>query len=316
MIAHAYEMRLAGQMTVRQFMLRRVIRLYPLYLVGTVIGIAVGAAAILFRRPEALSPALFAGSVATGLLMLPALPAAGALFPLNSPAWSLSFELMSNVAFATLLRAGKLSDRWLAATIIAGGAALILTTIAYGGISGDADWLSAPAGGARVGFSFFAGVGLYRIREALPNAPKIPAPVLGLTLLLLFAIQPPGAWDAAYQLAATMICFPALVFLGARVEPAPVLAPIFRVLGLTSYGLYALHKPTEELLVGALTVTHVPIAVATPWAGWAFLTALIAVSALAHRYFDAPIRARAADRLLARPGVTPRSRLTRSSASI
>ena len=99
-IAYAYDRRLAGEMTARQFMLARLVRLYPLYILGTVIftaGIAIGLASgipfELWNGDKLLWAALPA------FFMLPSYAEGfSTLYPLNGPTWSLMLDLCVNCA--------------------------------------------------------------------------------------------------------------------------------------------------------------------------------------------------------------------------
>ena len=91
------------------FMKARLIRLYPMYLLGLAIGLALSGA----RRPARLAAGAAGRSSASsplfGLAFLPAPPhvelgLAGHLYPLNAPAWSLFFELVANLVYALVAR--------------------------------------------------------------------------------------------------------------------------------------------------------------------------------------------------------------------
>lgn len=117
-IAMTYEARLRAGMGVAAFFRRRVIRLYPVYAIGGLLGVAV-----MLALPEKRMGAGYAlSALVSQAAMLPEALVRGAdgPFPLNPPAWSLFFEIWGNLAFALLVP--RLPTRWLAATV---GLALI-----------------------------------------------------------------------------------------------------------------------------------------------------------------------------------------------
>ena len=102
-LTFAYQEKLDGGWSTRDFLATRIARLYPLYLLGFVLGLLV-----------ALSdPAIHFGpqgwvSAIPNLLLLPAWVGPHSkpphAFPYNIPAWSLFFEVVANVLHALFLR--------------------------------------------------------------------------------------------------------------------------------------------------------------------------------------------------------------------
>jgi peptidoglycan/LPS O-acetylase OafA/YrhL len=154
-IAYAYQEPLRAGLRRRDFMLARFIRLYPMFVVGLVFGIA---ARWIYARPSNLNP--FFDNVGFNLVMLPfplQYPAkVDNLFPLNFPAWSLFYELIAYMIFALLTP--RLNNRRLAVLIAIGFLMLIVTGVTEGSLD-RGTWRPSVLGGfARVTFSFFAGV--------------------------------------------------------------------------------------------------------------------------------------------------------------
>ncbi|MFL5286868.1 MAG: acyltransferase family protein [Rhodopila sp.] len=98
-IAHAYDERLAHGMTWRQFMAVRIIRLYPMLLLGTAMGAVLFIAAHLARHEAGVMATLL--MAAGSFMLLPVGLAAGTVaYPVNIAAWSLFFEwLFTTVEF-------------------------------------------------------------------------------------------------------------------------------------------------------------------------------------------------------------------------
>jgi peptidoglycan/LPS O-acetylase OafA/YrhL len=104
-IAHAYEARLFAGLSWRQVMRDRIARLYPLYLLGIFVGFLSAAVALALGGGtlETLSGIVLAFFSGLTFLPLPTMHETPVLFPLNSPGWSLFFEVVVNVIYALLL---------------------------------------------------------------------------------------------------------------------------------------------------------------------------------------------------------------------
>jgi len=287
-IAHAYGANLERGGGFWPFMRARLIRLYPLYLIGLMLGALVVGLQMMTGVEEGSRLSLIVGALA-GLLFLPQPSAApGAmLYPLNPPAWSLLFELIANAIYALVAR----FLTWtVLATIIAAGAILIVVTISsHVDVRGPGWlWSHVDAGFARVLFDFFAGVALYRLHKRV-RLPSLPwwAAVAAFVAIIAVPVRP--EWAAIYDIAAILALMPLLVCLSANGRVPRRAATICGVLGLLSYGVYALHVPIwwslhlvlswlgSEPAANALTAFTVVI-----FAGLA--------SAALTRFYDQPVR--------------------------
>ncbi len=240
-IQHAYSARLEQGLGLAAFMRLRVIRLYPLYVLGTAIGAAIFAAQMLFGLGGDVRAAL--ASLVLGVLFLPAwrwLSADHAhLYPFDFPSWSLFWELVINLLYAVIVR--KLGWRLLVALLWIGAAMLFVCAGWYGQLSGGSNFTNAASGGLRVVYSFFAGVAIYRIRQAgLLRGLRLPPVVAGAILIVILALRPEPA--VAYDLAAILIAFPLLVFASTG-EPQERPCRACAFLGRISYPIYVLHIP-------------------------------------------------------------------------
>jgi peptidoglycan/LPS O-acetylase OafA/YrhL len=296
-IAHAYERDLVGGMGRRRFLLARVIRLYPLYLLGLVLG---AAAMWTYQRPP--SQANFLATLGANLLMLP-YPAFDPtnldLFPFNFPAWSLFAELVANVVYALL--APRLSNRLLACLVAAG----LLGLVAMGVVAGTLDLgtlRTGLAGGiARVGFSFFAGVALHRLWQVRPTRVALHPAMLFALLILPLLVKPDGPGGWLYQLAVVAIYMPLMVWLGAGSRASGGWRTACATLGALSYPLYVIHAPVWTAVRAfngwqGNTVLHD----AAPWSGLILTATLCAVAWWLDRSVDFPLRRRLSRRLLGR----------------
>ncbi|MBX3479666.1 MAG: acyltransferase [Caulobacter sp.] len=278
---------------------RRLIRLYPLALLGLLAGAAAAfALAAGGLRPLEDRPALY---LVLGALFLPWL-GGGLISPFNGPAWSLQLELWINLAYGFVAR--WLTDRRLAVIVAIAGAGLLAVSLVNGQFDGgfannDPGRSAGPwsylVGWLRVGFSFPLGILLHR-RWAAGRLHRIAS---GMTLwlapaaLLLVALPPPGL-TPLYDLAMVGLLFPLLVVLCANAAVGGAARTVSGLMGRLSYGLYVLHGP---ILVGFRELEPAGMSPAgrLGWYGLAALCAIVA-AALAERWIDRPARRWAARR--------------------
>ncbi|MBI1406563.1 MAG: acyltransferase family protein [Caulobacter sp.] len=281
------------------FAVKRLVRLYPLALLGLLLGAAVAVALSLGGlRPLEDRPALY---LILGALFLPWL-GGGLISPFNGPAWSLQLELWINIAYGFVAR--RLSNRRLAAIVALAGTALIAVTLVNGQFDGgfanndparSAGPWSYLVGWLRVGFAFPLGILLHRLWAAgrLQKIASGMTPWLAPAALLLVALPPPGL-TPLYDLAAVLLLFPLLVVLCANAAVSGPARTASAVTGRLSYGLYVLHGP---ILVAfrELEPAGLSPAMRLGWYGMAAACA-IAAAALAERWIDRPARRWAARR--------------------
>lgn len=318
-LAHAYGQRLReGRLSTGAFLKVRLIRLYPLYLLG--LAIALIPPLVILLKGWGGNPVSETLVVAgAGLLFLPMPPVftwtANLLYPLNGPAWSLFFELIANIVYAAIAR--FLSPRVFAVMLPVLALATAFTVMRHTETEGPGWlWQHFDAGLARVLFDFFAGVAIYRLREHLmakgTSLPAIPA-WLGVALLLaIFAVPATGVWRQAFDALAAIVLMPLLVTLVSGAKVNGRLARLCGLLGTLSYGVYVLHVPLLGVSLLALDIIHVQL----PYGFlMVVLMALIAGStaALAHYVYDTPIR-RWLTKALSSPAKLPKTHLTAGEA--
>lgn len=290
------------------FTLKRLVRLYPLALLGLLLGAAVAMAlAARGLRPLEDRPALY---LLLGALFLPWL-GGGLISPFNGPAWSLQLELWINIAWGFV--APWLTDRRLAWLVALAGTALIVVSLTGGQFDGgfanndpgrSAGPFSYLVGWARVGFAFPLGVLLHRLWAAgrLEAIASRMTPWLAPAALLLVALPPLGL-SPLYDLAAVMLLFPLLLVLCANAVVSGPARRLNALSGRLSYGLYVLHGP---ILVGFREIEPAGLSLSQRLAWYGLAAGLaIGAAALAERWVDRPARRWAARRDAA--ATTPRS---------
>lgn len=288
-LAHAYGKRLESGWTVVSFMRARLIRLYPLYFAGLMIGLALSVIMIL-RGWDATPLEQVAVMAVFGVLFLPAPPlfdfSSGHLFPFNGPAWSLFFELVANLIYGLIARV--LGWRLLSAILVVGAIAVAFTLMRHQGVGGPGWlWGHFDAALARVVFDFFAGVALFRMRDRI-RLPRIPAAILVLAFIAMIAAPVSAEWRAAYDAAGTIILMPLLVAFASEAKVGHAAGRVCAGLGALSYGVYVLHVPLLNLINTAAQMAQIELP-ALVVVGLLVLTAG-AAAALLNRLYDAPVR--------------------------
>jgi len=284
-IANAYEGRLASGMSLGVFLARRIARLYPMILVGLVLGVLNGVVG------DGAGTTHLWIAAAVALIVLPNNPLLS-LGNLNGPAWSLSYELAANAVYGAGIY--RLSSQIMSMLAAACGCLLVVAALYKGHLDTGYSLKSVPFGLARVGFSFFAGVLLFRLHKsgALRLAPVLQGRWAVLAAIALIAAAllatPPEPLKAPLALVSVFFVFPAVVVLGMECELSKPAVQACRTLGEISYPLYLIHAPLAAL-VGSLMNRHGASEYLLP-AAIAFGPIMVGMSLLLERQFDAPIR--------------------------
>ncbi len=304
-IAYSYEADLKRGASRHAFLLARLIRLYPLFFLGLVLG-AISKA--LYEFPD--NPMTFWGNVVFNLFMLPyPLPYPQTyddLFPLNYPAWSIFYEWIAYILFALLIR--RLTDRWLACVVLVGLAALIYTGLAEGTLD-RGTWRPSLIGGlARVTFSFFVGVALHRLWQRRPTRWALhPAMLFALLIVpLLWRPDDQAAFGWLYELLIVTVWMPMMVWLGTGRVARGAWQQISAVLGTISYPLYITHA-TIYPYVFHYNDPKTPVFFEqnAPWPALTVIVLLCIASWLVATYVDLPLRRRLNRILLRRQSSRP-----------
>jgi peptidoglycan/LPS O-acetylase OafA/YrhL len=280
-IAHAYEARLQKGLSSWRFVVLRMIRLYPLYLLGTLMGVWVA----LMGVGEAFDWSTVALSLA--MLPTPSFAKGSLLYPYDNVAWSLLLEVVINVVYAFTWR--RWTQRALVAMIAASAVLLVLATLIHGDANFGWTWRKLPGGVARVFFGFPMGVLLYRLASAgrLEIRSRF-SPVIAATLLLL--AWRPERFGIAVDLVGLLIAAPLAVALATRCEPPSWALRPAAALGAASYGVYAIHLPCIALLKAMIDNDR--LQALAPWGGLVFAAGVFLLAIIIDAIYDAPVRRR------------------------
>ncbi|MBO3271735.1 acyltransferase family protein [Hymenobacter defluvii] len=286
-IAYAYDKRIE-EMSFAKFFMLRLIRLHPLILIGTVIGLVE-----YFFDPFVSLYAIYGAgktlllSISSAFLIpYPLVKDRYAnIYHLNPPTWSLLWEYIASIIYATLLFRLRNKALWVL-TIFA---AVVLFYTAYhfknlaAGWSGETFW----GGGARVFFSFLVGMLVYRSQWILSSRLGLGS----VSLLLLLALLSPFSNQLNWITEPLIIIFyfPFLISLGAGAQLSDRLAAVCKFSGDISYPLYIIHYPFIWLFfsyMAAQKPSAGQLSILVPLA----TIALIVLAYLTLIWLDIPIR--------------------------
>lgn len=282
-VAHAYEARLEAGWSPGWFFLARLKRLWPLYAFGTLFG------AFVYVFAETVAPAH--GILVPTLPMLLVLAlnmfflpwngmANWPSFPLNSPSWSLSVEIIGNAIYGLVAR--TLSDEMLKVMSLLGAIGLCLIVYRAHSLDCGVDANNALGGYVRFAFSFPLGVLIYRRHRAGQiKEIVLPWPWVLLMAAAVFAGLLP--FGGAGDLVAAMFVFPMLLAAALAREPDARTSGVFAWAGALSYPLYIVHHP----ILDVFKVIHPSAAV------WLLaVPAVVAAAFLLLRLIDQPLQRR------------------------
>ncbi|MHA4894241.1 acyltransferase family protein [Pedobacter sp. PWIIR3] len=237
-IGYAYDDRI-GKMGVLEFFKSRLIRLHPMIIFGSVLGLITFLLDPFAGHPELYTTGktiwIFLSSIL--LLPYPVMEERGFNnFGLNAPAWSLFWEYVANVIYVIVLF--RIVKKALLALILVAAAILCFVSYRAGNLIGGWDGKSFWDGGARIFYSFVAGLAIYRFNWIIKNKLGF----LGICILLSLAFLMPGSkWNWLTEPAIVLFYFPLLIALGAGATSTQILKKLCVFSGKISYPLYMTH---------------------------------------------------------------------------
>ena len=198
-IAFSYGERLEYGLTALGFMRSRVVRLYPVYFAGLILGAAPFLAGHAFPVTSWRHASHILWLLLVEAVMLPNLAVwpSGLLFPINFPSWSIFFELMANAGFAVMAQGRRVGLTLLGALYSTFVTAFLVVAFTHQTL--DFGWSNEAwqicGGFARVGLSFVAGIIILRIYRRLSTpwlATTISTPLsVALAAALVLLLQTP-----------------------------------------------------------------------------------------------------------------------------
>ena len=290
-VAYAYEARLLlGNRF--EYLQTRVIRLYPMIIVGAVLGISVIATSPGARElPAWIVGVMFLlAALCLPLLKADVFPGTSSITPVNGPSWSLFFEIFINVVYGFMAK--HLTTRRLIIIVIV---SLVVESIGifhyqtadFGVHVAEVGW-----GFARVVFPFFSGVLIRRIAAGGGiRSPPVAPSVLAILIVITFAMPTQGLATAVVDFADIAIVYPAVIILAMGERASGSQSRILVWLGMLSYPLYIIHMPIFMWLARAQRFVGSRMEVsAYLWIAFAIAFAT-AVALAGYHFYDVPVRA-------------------------
>ena len=285
-IAYAYDNRI-GKMGVLEFFKSRIIRLHPLVIAGSVLGLLAFLVDPFGGHPELYSTGkiILAFFCSVLLIPLPVIADRGFnLFSFNAPAWSLFWEYVANIVYAFVLY--KINRGYLLLLTILSAVAICLVCYRSGNLMGGWSGPTFWDGSARISYSFLAGLLIYRSDWIIKNKLGF----IGVAILLFLAfIMPFSKWNWLSEPLVVLFYFPLLIALGAGAALKPGLKKVCIFLGNISYPLYMTHYAVLWMF-GNYYGSHKPGTMQLALIITAALILLVATAYLIMIVYDIPVR--------------------------
>jgi peptidoglycan/LPS O-acetylase OafA/YrhL len=258
-LSHAYgEAILAGTINLRDYIVLRLARLYPLHILTAIV-----MAVLLINQYG--SGAITRGGVFETVFLMQSIFTGG--WSLNAPSWSIGAEFWAGLIIVPVC---SRSLYLCAFALCAAAAAFIVVDL-------DAGFMASYA--ERYGTA----LGCFAIGWFLQRLPELNKPALGwliaLIALVLMMFPPVTALGSPALESAFIAAFSAVIALLAHSELPPGLRPVASFMGNVSYGIYLWHWPLLQLLHPS---SSIEISV--------FFVLLIFVAALGFTFFERPAR--------------------------
>lgn len=285
-IGYAYDDRI-GKMGVLEFFKSRAIRLHPLVIAGSVLGLL----AFLFDpfggHPELYSTGKLILAFICSVLLIPLPEIADRgfnLFSFNAPSWSLFWEYIANIVYAFVLY--KIRRNYLVLLTIISAIAICFVCYRAGNLLGGWNGPTFWDGAARISYSFLAGLLIYRFNWIIKNKLGF----IGLAILLSLAfVMPFTKWNWLSESLVVLFYFPLLVALGAGATLAPGLRKLCTFSGKISYPLYMTHYAVLWMF-GNYYTKYQPDTLQLTFIIIAMTILLIGLAYLVMVFYDVPLR--------------------------
>ena len=240
-IAYAYDSKLE-KIGVLQFFKLRLIRLHPLVIIGSVLGLLTFVFDPLSNLHEAYSSGKTILMFLASCLLIPfaAVPERYFnFFHFNPPTWSLFWEYVANIFYALVLF--KLRNKTMWALLLVAAVLLCWEANYAGNLSVGWGGNNFTGGGARVFYSFLAGMLVYRTKWVIKS--RFGFVSISILLALAFLIPYADKFNRITDPAIIIFYFPFLIALGAGASLGAKSNHGCRFLGEISYPLYMVHYP-------------------------------------------------------------------------
>ena len=307
----------SGALSFKKFMIKRIIRLYPMFFLGALIGSGTLFLMVQYRNATYSHHEIIAAFMYNALFVpyfnnggiynfARDVESVGGIFPVNPPAWSLFAEMFANLFFIKLISLNSGSLRTILGTAIC--AMIVMAVLqSFAGYSSeinvDMGWGTINFFGAfpRVFWGFTLGILIERTVSASSTSRGLTKLLIDKSSalrrhpLLLYAIVL-GMFSIPFELKGitTLVCIavicPIIVVIGASVKiQSRIGEKVSEFLGWISYPMYCLHMPIGNLIaivnregssMHALSIPFVPLAG----------VASLAFCVIAEKFYEEPVR--------------------------
>ncbi|MEC3949409.1 acyltransferase family protein [Sphingobium sp. HWE2-09] len=285
-LTYAYLDRLRAGMSMGHFMLRRIIRLYPLYLLSGLLALGYIVTLGSADNFRGNGPVCFLFN----LLLIPMPIIWGwhtEMFPVNVFGWTILIELGASLAFARFAHM-LLSKLALRRLIVIAASILVASALIYGQLNLGISFAQLPGALSRALFSFCAGMAVAVARRDGAASPALSFATIVLLTIIPMAIPLSGGLQIARDLIMVLLVFPVLVYASLSCPIDRFIHRIATTLGSASYGVYILQVPMVAFVASALTALGWRPSVAL---GLTFAAGLLVFAAIVDQYIDRPFRA-------------------------
>jgi peptidoglycan/LPS O-acetylase OafA/YrhL len=272
----------------RRFIVRRLARLYPLYLVTLIFFCIVGLALHL-GYVQSDQPERYAWSALPANILLIQAWGVTDVLTFNYVGWTLSAEWFCYLTLPVIVLAYRWYGMWGLATVAAASIVALEIAVAFGWIPFPS-WLQANTWGAYRAFADFALGALVAI-AVRDSKWKLSSLIPGW-LFFIAALTAMATLQNAYVIVLLLAGATFLAGLAERNEPeaAHYLKPLHPV-GRVSFGIYMIHPVIESILLAVVWRKIVePMNVMSFYTYW-YLPAItvLVVAMLSDRYFEGPV---------------------------
>jgi peptidoglycan/LPS O-acetylase OafA/YrhL len=290
-IAHAYEQKLKdGSLSFGGFFRKRIIRLYPMYLLSLALasvliliaGFMQGNNILLWTGYTALLTSVFITRFSGDML-----------FTLNPPYWSLFYELLVNFLYAAI--APFLTTKALIIILVTSASVLFFSAFNNGHLNiGFGNSIQHYiAGMARSVFGIMMGVLLYRIRDRLIEKVSYISPWVPIFVVISALLIPKTqSYDFLIDFLIITLLFPVSILIASQFKESRFNSSLL-MLGAASYPLYVIHYPISKFITTSLDTIgykHL-ISEYAPFTGILLTIFLVILSLLLVKFIENPVRA-------------------------
>jgi peptidoglycan/LPS O-acetylase OafA/YrhL len=315
-VAYAYDDRW-GKLTQWDFYKRRLVRLQPMVVIGSIIG-----AALFYFQVSPAFP-LIAGTPVWKMLLLMLIGCTlipvpismdirgwQEMHPINGPAWSLFFEYIANILYAVIVRR---FSKLLLSIFVSLAACMMIAYLLFGS-QGDliGGWSLNKeqlfVGFTRVLYPFFAGVLLSRVGKLI----HVKNAFWWCSVLIIISLSIPRIGDeqhvwmnGIYDALCVIIIFPLIVSIGAGGILHNIKSTrICKFLGDISYPLYITHYPLIYIFTAWVVNNKIPLGAEGMLVGLLLVVVSIVLAYGCLKLYDEPVRAWLTKKFLMKKALT------------